>query len=1635
MRTFLHRCFAVALIPALVFQPAWGLARIGFPAQNHPVSSPFEQEAIVQSLLSAERGAARRLSDHPTIGKLARVSGVVAATAGAATIVVDQLQRHWNWIGHHPIHAAAAALTIGGTGIFGTVIQHLAGSDDQREVDAFDYVRRQRINFDPRFYERANALSLKDPKSWTPADWTDYRDLRAECEKAADWMQGWLRKSKYYKSLKGHTVTLLSLEAIINNGGEGLESYAGGLGVLFGEWIRAIAYLGGVTTLEPKSEAPEFQIFVPDYKWGRGISQVGPFGYPELGVTRAKRPQDYAIEFYKAPGAQEPLEVAVPVNNVTGPAQRPPVYVRFRLVPVAGIQIIMPTTDFEKNDAIFPENRSVLNQLYGPPPNTLARFEQEWVTGLAAYEFKRQLGLPIDGPVHLNETATFSYLIGLLRGYMEDGYSYEEALRMIGSQTIFVTHTLVAAGIDQFMDGDTPIGHYIRMYFEKSDVPAVRRQAEMAARHLIGKDWINREEEVRFEKLPRFWDPPTQKLSPLRFIIELLYASGGHVAAVSRLNAEKAGTFLTDLKILTREALRRKPVRPFTNGVDLQFWLNPKLVKLMRLDQAGAEDQRPEYILEPQDPNAMTLAADHGRADIYQAAQSEPGRLGINDVDFFNLLQSDKQSAIAMTRRFVRHQQIRITHELEDLLKVNTADVHVWNRLHFLRVRWARWNGQPDPEQWVKSWERLPADQQAPFRQELYAGDLQNLLDPESFLVVWGRRTVPYKRLLFTLAGRRLPILEWALREVNKEKAPTPDQMRDIFNHLLTIDHSDQNPYGVFQHFVDSIRRKNIQFVFSGLAFGEDGKADVAFLHYAIDRLQEMAPGIADRAIFLEGYDVEKSRALARGLNGHSNTPKRPEEASGTSGMKVAEAVLAATGDGWISALWESVTGRVRDLSGKPYPAEHPDHWPAEVKRQHPEWVEAYFLDEEEFYFGALAEMSAMYHQAQSELAAGGGPRLTLWMRLIRDGLYQRAASFDVRRQFTGGVVPSYDPLIPGGREDGFLDVYAESVDQLTAARDAILAAHKKQKLTIRSFTMLYRMLELADEPAELERWLRREVLGNKVPNEAVLGHEGIRYILAAVAVLSPDLFSRLEAELRALDDSHYDWLLHQGNDLPVRFIVQLMTETERGGGAFAVTRAARIAIAKILNRMQSEGVARLTTGSDIGFNGSEVYFINAAPSLIIPLVLDENSDKDFGRKVVTVLGAGEFGKRNLNVLAGGHLDGPIGDLNLSIYDRGRQQAYENISVEFMRSEGWNLVVDKSPGFQILEVQMNRVKLPPRMLEGQRASAFGMLRYAVAFPAVMTVIAKALMAIGLTPHDMPGALTFTLTALVGLPSLMSLFIWTRLPSSRIAATRAGDTTYGEGYLNLDLLAQAYVDMEEAVHRLTTRRLDILNQEANWRRPFSAIGITFARQVDELIAVSVALATFLPATVIELWRTRRLQQPWLSDRGAYRQKIISHLLHPFKPNDFLPNTTPLAHAVRSSLKPALRELHIAVRRHDIPMLHDALSTFHDSQALSMDVRQFNQGRTWTGILDPTIRRQLSRWLLVDWRVEAWNGELLAELFPDLPGLSIQQLPKDRGAGGLHPWFSAHRPTSGTDRAVIRRPGSTSHSSIVRLLAAA
>lgn len=91
-------------------------------------------------------------------------------------------------------------------------------------------------------------------------------------------------------------------------------------------------------------------------------------------------------------------------------------------------------------------------------------------------------------------------------------------------------------------------------------------------------------------------------------------------------------------------------------------------------------------------------------------------------------------------------------------------------------------------------------------------------------------------------------------------------------------------------------KEKKLQIIFSGKAHPLDDAGKVI-----VENLVAMSVKYPENVVFLENYDMEIGKMLTRGVDVWLNNPRRPKEASGTSGMKAAmNGVLnCSILDGW----------------------------------------------------------------------------------------------------------------------------------------------------------------------------------------------------------------------------------------------------------------------------------------------------------------------------------------------------------------------------------------------------------------------------------------------------------------------------------------------------------------------------------------------------------------------------------------------------------------------------------------------------------------------------------------------------------------------------------------------------------------
>ncbi|HVM68164.1 MAG TPA: alpha-glucan family phosphorylase [Acidimicrobiales bacterium] len=189
--------------------------------------------------------------------------------------------------------------------------------------------------------------------------------------------------------------------------------------------------------------------------------------------------------------------------------------------------------------------------------------------------------------------------------------------------------------------------------------------------------------------------------------------------------------------------------------------------------------------------------------------------------------------------------------------------------------RWERIADAPSEELWrvrtigrerLVGFVRARLRASAAARGETDTGWIDHAFDPAALTIGWARRFATYKRATLLLAQ--------------------PERLRRLLRDT----------------------ERPVQLVFAGKA------------HPADDRGKEMIRAIVQasrdaelrtRMVFLEDYDMALARMLYQGVDLWLNTPRRPQEACGTSGMKAAlNGVLnCSVLDGWFDELYDGDNG------------------------------------------------------------------------------------------------------------------------------------------------------------------------------------------------------------------------------------------------------------------------------------------------------------------------------------------------------------------------------------------------------------------------------------------------------------------------------------------------------------------------------------------------------------------------------------------------------------------------------------------------------------------------------------------------------------------------------------------------------
>ncbi|MCL6591174.1 MAG: alpha-glucan family phosphorylase [Firmicutes bacterium] len=309
---------------------------------------------------------------------------------------------------------------------------------------------------------------------------------------------------------------------------ETLPIYAGGLGLLAGDYLKSAGDLGlplvGVGLLYRKGY---FRQAIDNHGWQREL-------YPHYDL------RDFPLELIREPDGT-PLTIQVELSDR-------PVRVQIWRAQVGRLQLYLLDTYHPDNKS---DDRNITDRLYGG--DLEKRIQQEIVLGIGGIRALLKLGVE-PTICHLNEG--HSAFLALERiYYLQQKYQldFDEARELAASGHIFTTHTPVNAGIDIFPQ--YLMDKYFTRFYQALNIS--RRQF-MELGQLNPKD-------------------PQEAFNMAVLALRLSDWANG----VSRLHGETARRMWRDCWPELPEA--EAPIGAITNGVHVTSWVGEKIGALYDL--------------------------------------------------------------------------------------------------------------------------------------------------------------------------------------------------------------------------------------------------------------------------------------------------------------------------------------------------------------------------------------------------------------------------------------------------------------------------------------------------------------------------------------------------------------------------------------------------------------------------------------------------------------------------------------------------------------------------------------------------------------------------------------------------------------------------------------------------------------------------------------------------------------------------------------------------------------------------------------------------------------------------------------------------------------------------------------------
>ena len=268
-----------------------------------------------------------------------------------------------------------------------------------------------------------------------------------------------------------------------------------------------------------------------------------------------------------------------------------------------------------------------------------------------------------------------------------------------------------------------------------------------------------------------------------------------------------------------------------------------------------------------------------------------------------------------------------------------------WRAEESRREIWEGVSSIPDAELWrthVRRRERLVAFARDRLREQLQRRgvsqtaieEADEVLNPDALTIGFARRFAIYKRatLIFRDLGRLRKLLT------------DPD--------------------------------KPVQFIFAGKAHPHDNEGK-EFIRTIVNVARD--PDFRDSIVFLENYDLNVGRYLVQGVDIWLNNPRRPKEASGTSGMKVIynAGLNCSVLDGWWDEAYQ------RDIGWSiGHGEQYADH----------DWADQDYIESQALYNLLEQDIVPLFYRQSRD----GLPRD--WIRRVKRSMRRLAPVFNTHR-------------------------------------------------------------------------------------------------------------------------------------------------------------------------------------------------------------------------------------------------------------------------------------------------------------------------------------------------------------------------------------------------------------------------------------------------------------------------------------------------------------------------------------------------------------------------------------------------------------------------------------------------------------